>query len=414
MTRNALLFLFCLALSGLTTAFATPATASSHDDYLVGFHQAPGRGEERLIAGKKGKLKKKFKRLPVMKVALSESEAQALRSDPRVAYVSRNVKVQAIDPILGTDYQNSWGVAHLGTQPVHRAGFLGLGVKVAVLDSGVDYTHPELAGRFGGGIDFITPDNDPRDDNSESHGTHVAGIIAAELNGAAVVGMAPLATIYAVKVLDGGGFAFMDTVVAGIDWAIDNEMDIINLSLGIRVRPDLDDTALRDACDRAYAAGILLVAAAGNTTGGAGTWPAVYDSVIAVSATDPSDQFLTFSAIDPQNELAAPGADITSTAIGGGLLSLTGTSQAAPHVSGLAALLLAAGIADSNGDGRVADDVRRRLQETALDLGAPGRDQFFGFGRIDARAALALPVDTDKQSKRGKKEKKVERKRQQR
>lgn len=396
------LSLILAALTLFLLSGAETSTAAPTREYLVGFHDAGLAAEKAASLEQKRKLKKSMRRLPVVSVVLDEAEANALREDPRVAYVQENVRFQAIDPMFGAEYDASWGVTKIGGRIAHEAGKFGQEVRIAVLDTGIDYTHPDLMLRYAGGYDFVFDDADPMDDNSNSHGTHAAGIIAAELNGQGVVGVAPRARIYGVKVLDGAGFGSLAWLLQGIDWAIANQMHIINLSLAF----DLDSPAIRDACDRAYAAGILLVAAAGNTGGGTVQFPAAYESVIAVNATDASDQFAAFSAIDGRVELAAPGRSIVSAARGNQYRSLDGTSQAAPHVAGVAALLMAAGIQDANGNGRINDEVRLRLRQSAVDLGSNGHDLYFGYGRVDAAAALGLGGTAPGRDKKDKKDKK--------
>ena len=185
---------------------------------------------------------------------------------------------------------------------VHNQNIIGTGVKIAVLDTGIDYNHPDLAGNYKGGYNFVNNNTDPWDDNCLSyfktcHGTHVSGTIAAEHNGIGVAGVAPGSSIYAVKVLDGGGFGAASLVVSGIEWAKNNGMNIISMSLGSTE----NNTAVLDAVNAAYDSGILLVAAGGNTGGGPVSYPAAYDSVIAVTAIDQNGQKASFSPIDPED-----------------------------------------------------------------------------------------------------------------
>ena len=126
----------------------------------------------------------------------------------------------APEPPTGNEVGNSWGVAHIFADVAHASGNKGTGIKVAILDTGIDYTHEDLAGNYIGGYDFVFNDNDPYDDNYFGHGTHVAGIIAAEENGIGVIGVAPEAELFAVKVLDGAGFGTADWIIAGIEWAV--------------------------------------------------------------------------------------------------------------------------------------------------------------------------------------------------
>ena len=254
--------------------------------------------------------------------------------------------------------------------------YAGDGVKVAVIDTGIDYTHPDLDNNYYGGYDFVNDDSDPKDDNG--HGTHVAGIIAAEDNGVGVIGVAPHAQLYAVKVLNSQGSGTYSDIVAGIDWAIDNNMDIISMSLG----GSSGDTALQDALQRAYDAGIVIVAASGNDYANSISYPAKYDTVIAVGATDSSDNRAAFSNYGPELEVVAPGVDIYSTYLGGGYETLSGTSMATPMVSGVVALML------SKNPNLTPAEVRQILHDTALDLGASGWDQYYGYGRVQADAAV--------------------------
>ena len=271
------------------------------------------------------------------------------------------------------------------------AGIEVAGIKVAILDTGIDYTHEDLAANYRGGYDFVFNDNDPYDDSYFGHGTHVAGIVAAAENGIGVIGVAPEAELLAVKVLDGGGFGTADRIIAGIEWAVLQGADIINLSIQGR-----HSQGLRDACDAAYEAGVLIVAAGGNSLAGGGPvkYPAAYDSVIAVTATDPSDLPGYFAPVGNALELAAPGVDILSTVARGGYDYLSGTSQAAPHVTGAAALYLAFNTEDVNGDGVVNHkDVRQLLQSTATDLGDAGKDPIFGYGLANAGGAAFAEAD---------------------
>lgn len=287
------------------------------------------------------------------------------------------------------EYSSSWGVKYIGSQQVYNQNIIGTGVKIAVLDTGIDYNHPDLAGNYKGGYNFVYNNADPWDDNCLSyfktcHGTHVSGTIASEHNGIGVAGVAPGSSIYAVKVLDGGGFGGASLVVSGIEWAVNNGMNIISMSLGSTE----NNTAVLDAVNAAYDAGILLVASGGNTNGGPVSYPAAYDSVIAVTAIDQNGQKASFSPIDQKIEVAAPGVNINSTVQSGyGLLS--GTSMAAPHVTGLAALIFSTNYPDVNGDGiRDNKDVREIIRNTAFDAGIPGKDDVYGYGIVDASRAL--------------------------
>ena len=355
----------------LLALYAGPAQ-SADKTFIVGFRQRPGPSEVALLHGNGGIIKRAYKLLPAMAVTLPEQAIARLIQHSNVAYIEPNGLFQAAD-----EYTDSWGVSHVGAEVAHAGGNKGVGIKIAVIDSGIYSTHEDLDANYKGGYDFVFNDDDPNDETTISHGTHVSGIIAAEENGAGVIGVAPEAEIYAVRVLDGAGFGNLEWVIAGIEWAVDNGMDIANLSLE---GPDFQ--SLHDACDAAYAAGVLLVAAGGNTSGGEVKYPAAYSSVIAVTATDASDAKAYFSPIGPALELAAPGTSILSTVRGGGYNLLSGTSQAAPHVTGIAALFFTTNPVDLNSNG-IHDEVRDMLQTSALDLGEPGPDSTFGYGLVN-------------------------------
>ena len=374
------LVMLCTALS-----FCAASVAWSADQaVIIGFHKKPGVAEKTRVQGHKGKIKRQFKLARAIAAHLPEEEIARLKADPSVAYVLPEAMAMAIEPVLGgPEYDAAWGVDHIGATAAHAQGILGDGVKVAVLDTGIDYTHPELVAAYRGGDNFVSLDadyHDPYDDSWNSHGTHVAGVIAAAKNDAGVVGVAPNAELYAVKILDGAGFGPESAVIAGIEWAVANQMNVINFSLGL-FNPS---PALEEVCQAAYDAGILMVAAAGNTFGSEVLFPARYPSVVAVSATAPDDAVAAISSIGPEVELAAPGIGINSTIAGGSYNYLSGTSQAAPHVAGIAALLLATGVEDANGDGLTDNrDVRLKLQNTAIDLGPTGPDTTSGYGLVN-------------------------------
>jgi len=267
------------------------------------------------------------------------------------------------------------------------------GIKVAVIDTGIDYTHPDLDGNYKGGYDYVNNDADPIDDNG--HGTHVAGIIAAEDNDIGVVGVAPQAWLYAVKVLDRRGDGWLSDVIAGINWAAENDMDVANLSLGAKGQSQ----ALHTAVVNATLAGVTLVVAAGNESDDAeGYVPATYDEVITVSAIadfdgqsgglasskyygrgrfkteQKDDAFAYFSNYGQDIDLAAPGVEIYSTSVKGKYETLSGTSMAAPHVAGAAALYIftnAPSPDDVNGDGvdTVAEVVCQALRNAGWKQG---------------------------------------------
>ena len=252
----------------------------------------------------------------------------------------------------------------------------GAGVTVAVIDTGIDLTHPDLQANIVGGYNAINPALSANDDNG--HGTHVAGTIAGVDNTIGVLGVAPQASLLAVKVLDAQGSGYYSDIIEGIQWSI-GKAQVINMSLG----GTTSIQSFHDAVKQAYNAGIVIVAAAGNSGPKDNTvnYPAKYPEVIAVSATDSSNKLPRWSSRGPEVELAAPGASIYSTARGGGYTTMSGTSMASPHVAGVAALVRAGGASG-------VEAIRTILRQTADDFGAAGKDNLYGFGLVDAEEAV--------------------------
>jgi len=345
---------------------------------LIGFKEKPGAAQQALVKGVGGKIKYTYHIVDAIAASIPEKAIEALQKNPNVTHVELDVKVYALDAEL----DNSWGVKRIGSGFVHDDDNKGTGVNIAIIDSGIDYTHPDLDDNYAGGYDFVNDDNDPMDD--DGHGTHVAGTVAAEDNGSGVVGVAPEASLYALKVLDSGGSGYFSDIIKALEWCMSNDIQVTNNSYGSSGDPGI---TVEEAFNNAYNAEIIHVAAAGNSGNPPGKgdnvgYPAAYDSVIAVAATDQSDERARWSSTGPDVELAAPGVSIYSTYIGG-YSTLSGTSMASPHVAGVAALVIASGISD-------AMVVRTKLQETADDLGATGWDSQFGYGLVDADEAAGV------------------------
>ena len=290
-----------------------------------------------------------------------------------------------------------WGVNRIDADVVVAGGITGSGVDVAIIDSGIDRDHSDLAANIGGGINYVGKGpawkrrvNPDAWDDDYGHGTHVAGSAAAIDNEMGVIGAAPGATLWAVKVLDKEGSGYLSDVAAAIVWAADNGIEVANLSLGIAKDaldqyPDSKDL-LQGAVDYAYGKGVLLVAAAGNEYPGEDTviYPARFASVIAVSATDHLDGLATFSSTGPDVELAAPGVLVYSTLNDGLYATFSGTSMASPHVAGTAALVMEVCLADAVPCTNA--DVRTALSGNAEGIGLEPDEM--GAGLVDAEAAV--------------------------
>jgi subtilisin family serine protease len=403
------------AFAPATLAADPPAADGDLVDAIVTFKQKPGKTADAALAKLQAKLERKFDLIPGAAVRLSPQALQQLRRNPLVKSVEVDHKLELFEHSGTTgdlEYENAWGVEHIGTKAAHDAGYRGQGIKLAVIDTGVDYIHddpddqpynvdPEFNSNYRGGYDFFNNDADPMDDNG--HGTHVSGIAAAEKNGYLVVGVAPQVDLYALKVLGADGSGEYSGLIAALDWAVQNDMDVVNMSLGGHE----PSAALQAAIQAAYASGITLVAASGNAVtindliyGCPVAYPAAYDEVIAVSFTDANNKLTGFSCTGPQVDNAAPGNQIYSPVPVGNCMFCTpygyraesGTSMASPHVAGVAALILSHGIANNGNPATLADDVKAHLCATSTQANMSPTDprypNFYGCGIVNARRAI--------------------------
>jgi len=267
-----------------------------------------------------------------------------------------------------------WGLSYVGIPEFHKLT-KGAGITVAVLDTGGP-THDDLNANL---LPALNCSGTQTGDDKQGHGTHVAGIIAALQNGVGVVGVAPEAKVLPIKVLDDGGHASFAVIERGIREATAAGVDIINMSLGAQVQPP---ASLHEAIKEASAKGIILIAAAGNDAG-AVNWPARYDEVIAVAAMGQDGKMARFSSRGDQIAVGAPGVNVYSTYLNNQYAVLNGTSQAAPFMAGVCALILAHKRANP-GEAPITStqDMLRELDKICDPAGrvATGKDGEFGFG----------------------------------
>ncbi len=364
---SALLF----SVSGL------PATKAAAERKIVVFNENVSDSEKDQVLSKFAD--RKIKRL-------SGANADVLENiNPNeAAKILQNPKIKRVDPDVVVQIQAQtlpWGVDRIEADLVWPTGNYANYVKVGVIDTGISSSHPDLIGNIKGGVNTINPRKSWNDDNG--HGSHVAGIIGALNNTIGVVGAAPEVDLYAIKVLGASGSGYLSDIIEGIDWAIARNLQIINMSLGTSV----DVLSMHEAVVRARNAGITQIAAAGNSEG-AVIYPAAYPEVIAVAATDSGNNIASFSSRGPEVDLAAPGVSIYSTYKGKNYATLSGTSMAAPHVTGAAALVmntLIASSTDVNVNGKWdPEEVQNKLQSTATDLGSEGWDSISGWGLVNA------------------------------
>ncbi len=317
-----------------------------------------------------------------------------LGADPAVAWVEPDYVMQ-VDAVAVNDPLGSKQYS-LDRMRVRDAWALSRGGSrlIAVLDTGVQFSHPDLVGRISsGGYDFVNLDTTAADDNG--HGTWVSGIIAATPNnGIGSAGVSWSDKVLPVKVMDSTGHGYSSDVAKGIDYAVSQGARIINMSIG-----EFEySIAVKAAVDRAWAAGAVIVAAAGNYRTSEPSYPAAYDHVVSVSATQADDEFTNWSNFGSTVDVSAPGAAVTTTNCTtcntwGAYTDISGTSFASPNTAGVIALIMARYPAYTN------QQVVDRLLSTTDDLGFPGRDDRYGQGRVNAFRAVggnpaSLPPQT--------------------
>lgn len=481
-------------------------TTGDSGRYFVMFKEKPGNAEKNMVNSHGAVIKHSYKLVPAFAIKVANENAlNAIANSPNVAFVEEDQIMHAYGDII------PWGIEAVRA-PQAWPTATGTGVNVCVIDTGIDYNHPDLDDLYKGGYDFVNDDSDPWDD--AGHGTHCSGTIAAEANDLGVIGVAYNVNLYACKVLNAEGSGYVSDILAGVDWSVTNGMDVISLSLGGRT----GSTTEEEAYQAAYDAGLVIVVASGNEGKTKVGYPARYSSNIAVGAVDSNLVIADFSNTGVNQELVAPGvfvkssvpmgtgyssyaqvgstvydgagmefaatttgitatsyycntgeaaedfpagvngnialilrgnttfAEKTTMAMNAGaaaviiynnepggfagtlgeagdwvpVISLSGedgealralgtptvtyvnapgnydyydgTSMACPHVAGVAALVLAANPALSNGD------VRSILNSTATDLGDVGWDTIYGHGLVNAEAAVAAATgggDTD-------------------
>jgi len=347
--------------------------------------EQPSEGEKRVIVTYKnnlsktakskienvGEVQEKFENVNAVSLEVSNSEIKTLQQNPNVTSVEKDslVKISSSDSQIVP-----YGINTINGTKSWESGLTGRGIKVAIIDSGIS-PHSDI--NISGGKSFVEYTTSYNDDNG--HGTHVAGIVSAENNSIGVVGIAPDSDIYALKALDSEGVGYNSDIIKAIDWSIENHMDIINMSLG----GSDESYAFQQAIDKAYNSGILVVAAAGNESAPV-DYPAKYNNVIAVSATDSSNQLAYFSNRGPEIEVSAPGVNVISTYLGNSYASMDGTSMASPYVAGVLALY------KQEYPNLTPTEIRNLLHQNVIDLGPLGRDSDYGYGLVQAPVANNL------------------------
>jgi thermitase len=311
------------------------------------------------------------------------AKAKAYSANGRVAYAEPDFVAEALgspdDPYL--DLQ--WGLTKVKAAEAWDVTTGSHAINIAILDTGVDLDHPDLADKIISNINFS---NSATVDDVYGHGTHVAGIAAAMTDNAiGVAGLGYISTIMNVKVLSDVGAGAYSWIASGVIWAADNGAKIINMSLG----GPSTSSALEDAINYAWSKGVVVVAAAGNNGDTVPMYPAYYTNCIAVAATDDNDAKAYWSNYGDWVDVAAPGVSIYSTLKDNSYGYMSGTSMASPCVAGLAALVFTT-VSDTNGDGMLNEEVRSRIEATCDDINVSG----IGSGRINAYRAVQTATAT--------------------
>ena len=361
------------------TPSSVPPTPSHLMPVIIGFKEKP---DVELVKGLGGEIKRQFRITPAISARMPAGMIERLKANPNVAYVEQDAIAYALAETM------PWGVDKIDADQVWTSPYnnKGTGIKVAILDTGIQYNHNDLKNNIKGGVNFAFPYPDGCTSyicwtDRNGHGTHVSGTVAAEDNEIGVIGVAPESNLYAVKVLSDSGSGYYSDVIQGLEWAMNNNMHIISMSLG----GTYDSQTLHDAIDAARTANVIVVAAAGNSGDGNPDtdnmiYPAKYDSVISVGATDSNDNVASWSSDGMALDVSAPGVNVLSTYLKSRYAYGSGTSMAAPHTSGTIALMLKSGISPA--------EIQNKLQTKSVDLLPSGWDRYSGWGRINALFAV--------------------------
>jgi len=367
-------------LQGATSALALSAIAgvgtatTEQVDVNVGYTNERGRRAAHEAADR---INREFN-FDAVAIRASPKAAEALERNPNIRYVEENGQLWPVGQTT------PYGITQVDADISISDGNTGEGVSVAILDTGIDPDHEDLAANIGQGLDCVDGDcTESVAGPDGSHGTAVAGVAGAVDNDLGVVGVGPAITLHSVKVLSDDGGTY-DAVAAGIEASADAGHAVQNMSFG-----GGESNLVSDAMGYAAARGVVMVAAAGN--GGCDDcviFPASADETIAVSATDENDELASFSSTGPEIDLAAPGLDVLTTLTDDRYGYATGTSLAAPHVSGAAAVVIASGVTDRQ-------EVRQRLTEAADDIGLTDNQQ--GSGRLNVANAVESDSEDDEE-----------------
>jgi len=402
MPRGIVLVLVVVLIASLMAALSPEPTRanSSPSEYVPGELIVKFRkGTDRKLINDthrnaRGVLKRSISRVGVDVVTVTPGQEGTrladYRRNPNVEYVERNGVYSAVampnDPRVSDQWHlentgQSGGIANADIDAFAAwDATSGGSVAVAILDTGIDTSHPDLSGKIAKSVNFTSS---PSAEDVHGHGTHVAGIVAATTgNGVGVAGVCSSCTIFNVKVLADNGNGSWASISEGIYWAVDNGAKVINLSLG----GTTSSSSLSSAIDYAWSRGVVIVAAAGNNGTTSAFYPAYLPKVIAVASSNNRDQKSSYSNYGAWVSVAAPGETILSTVRGGSYGLKSGTSMASPVVAGLAGLIWSTSFGTSN------TAVRNRIEQTAEAISGTGSSWLNG--RVNACRAVGGVCDS--------------------
>jgi thermitase len=383
-TARISLLVLALGLSATFHAIAGETGYWAKGRILVETRAGLADGEfNKILARHGGKSAARMKKINVHVIKLPAGADERVAAE--ILRLNPHIKSAEVDKLIApeqvsndTYYKNAWHLPKIQA-PIAWDSSLGTGVTIAILDSGVDGTHPDLAGKLVPGWNFY--DSNSNTSDVYGHGTKVAGSAAAASNNSVgVTGVAWNAKIMPVRISDTAGYAFYSTIAEGIYWAADNGAKVVNISYSVQ-----GSTSVQNAANYLRSKGGIVVNSAGNT--GAIDNTLANSAMISVSATGSTDTKTSWSSFGDYVDIAAPGASIWTTTRGGGYASVSGTSFSSPVTAGVVALMMSANPALK------PSELESILKSTAVDLGTAGNDREFGAGRIDAAAAVQRAVE---------------------
>jgi len=379
-THLGTLGILCLA-AGLASAAPSPQKFVMDElivQFKAGVHKA---GSDSVLKGAGAAEAEEIPQLRVKRIkvpaAARDKIKAALAKNPNVSFVEENYLAEPLATPNDPSYVSQWHLPKIAAPAGWDITTGSSTVDIAILDTGVDPAHPDLAGKLLPGFNFYTNTSDTHD--VYGHGTKVAGSAAAMANNAAgVAGVAWQNPIMPLVISDSTGYATYARMASAMTYAVDHGVRIINISFG----GSTSSSTLQNAVNYAWNKGAVIFAAASNYNTSTPYYPAACTNVVSVSATDANDAKASFSNYGSTIDIAAPGVSILTTTNGGGYGSVSGTSFSSPIAAGLGALILSVNPTLTNA--QVVDIITRN----ADDIGTPGFDQYFGYGRINVLKSL--------------------------